>query len=280
VDRILAVNGLSDDGPRGGSRDSSRSTALSEPESSRIGTAYTLTTILHMWRRTRAIEFVPSEWETAVCGSDTLHIRYTPSELICQRGSYVAGIHLMLSGVASQSLQPLTRSPNRPDLLGAGDLIGIEALAESTCETSRSGCLAITDVELLFFERQAFTSHLLRNPALSHRLLRYLAARHMNPQGDVRHGGSDSQALSELLLRLDDLCGGADRPDLGMLPRGIALRTLQELVGLTGRRFRNAWNAVDTLEIADSQIVFRRDALLRSPVQLSNSIPPTRESPG
>lgn len=236
---------------------------LDELASSQVGPACGLATILHMLCSARAMEFVPSEWEGAVCESDTLHIRYEPNELICQRGSYVAGIQLVLSGVASEFLQMPNESRSRPDLLGSGDLIGIEVLAETASETSGSACAAITGVELLFFERRAFNRQLLRNPALSLRILRYLAYRHMRLQGSVRHVCSDLEALGQLLLRLDDLCADSDQPELVMLPEAIELRTLQQLAGLTGRRFRSAWDAIDTLDIIDSRIAFRRDVLLQ-----------------
>jgi len=142
------------------------------------------------------------------------------------------------------------------------DLIGIEVLADARNEIARSACLAITEVELLFFERRAFNEQVLCNPALGHRLLRYLASRHMDPQGGVRHTGSDQDALGELLLRLGALCGDSDPSGLVRLPEAINPRTLQELSGLAGRRFRDAWGAIDTLGSEDSQVVFCGESLL------------------
>jgi len=210
---------------------------------------------------TRAIEFVPSEWETAVCGSDTLHIRYAAGELICQRGSYVAGIHLILSGVASEVVPTPEGSPGPPDLLGAGDLIGIEMLAEGANETSNSACIAVTQVELLFFERRAFKKQLLRNSALSHRILRYLASRHLRLQGDAYCAGSDLEALAFLLLRLHEVSSEPYEADLATLPESISPRMIQELSRLSGRRFRSAWDAMDTVHVGNSQIRFSREAL-------------------
>jgi len=217
-----------------------------------------------MWRPASTIDFVPSEWESAVDDSDTLHIRYSRGELICQWGSYVAGIHLVLAGVVSEACSTSAVSTGRSDLLGAGDLIGIEMLADGSIETSSAAYAAVTDVELLFFERSAFNEQLQRNSSLSHRILQYLASRHIRQLGGVWRACSDSEALVHLLLRLDELGEESDRPEPAVLPEAIELRTLQSLSGLTGRRFRRAWDAIDTLDISDSQITFSRDALEQS----------------
>jgi len=224
-----------------------------------------------MCSQARALEFVPSEWEAAAREADSLHIRYAPGELICQYGSYVAGVQFFLSGVASQFIPTSSGSMNRCDLLGPGDLIGIEVLADQGIETSRSACAAITGVELLFFEGRAFSDQLLRNPALTGRVLSYLASRHVGLQVGVPNNGSDSVALCELLLRLDALCGGSKEFGAVTLPEEIAPRTIQELSGLSGRRFRSAWDAIDSLEVAGAHIVFARDVLLQLVTQPSLS---------
>jgi len=262
------AEGLSNDSWRSGFRVAFKRTKLAESVSWPIGSERVQGTILCMLRTAKAIKFVPSEWEAAVCGVDTLHIRYAPGELVCSHGSYVAGLHLILSGVVSQASPRPSGSPCRPDLLGVGDLIGIEVLADARNEIARSACLAITEVELLFFERRAFNEQVLCNPALGHRLLKYLASRHMDPQGGVRHTGSDQDALGELLLRLGALCGDSDPSGLVRLPEAINPRTLQELSGLAGRRFRDAWGAIDTLGSEGSQVVFCGESLLK-PVQES-----------
>ena len=204
--------------------------------------------------------FVPSEWEAAVCGADTLHIRYAPGELICQHGCYVAGVHLILSGIVAESVPLPDGGSGRPEVLGAGDLLGIEVLAEPASETSTSACAAVTDVRLLFFERRAFHEQLLRTPALASRMLRYMALRHVKSQERARIV-TDTELLSELLLRLETLCGASGKSEPAVLPAVIAPRTLQELSALTGRRFRNAWEAIDSLEFDDGRIVFDRDAV-------------------
>jgi len=141
------------------------------------------------------------------------------------------------------------------DILGAGDLIGLEILERNSDGLSISLCRALTDVELLFVERTQLESALDDDPAIQRALLRYVASRYVFTREDPRQRASVEAQLCRLLLRLGEACG---RPVGGgtALPVEITLRTLGELLCISSRQLRHARQAIQSLEISDSGIEF------------------------
>jgi len=197
-----------------------------------------------------------TEWRTIFQSYSPLRIRYAPGEMICQSGSYVAGIHLIVGGVVSDVMLTAGGLQRNSDILGAGDLIGIEILEKTSAGLSISLCRALTVVELLFIEKNQLESALNDDPTLQQAFLQYAVARYVSSRRDPREQASAEAQLCRLLLRLGEACDlPADSGGIA-LPVEITLRTLGELLCISTRQFRHARQAVRSLEIIDSGIEF------------------------
>jgi len=58
-----------------------------------------------------------TEWETIFNSYRPLRIRYAPGEMICQVRSYVAGIHLIVRGAASDMMLSMGGEERNSDIL-------------------------------------------------------------------------------------------------------------------------------------------------------------------
>ncbi|MFC2082734.1 Crp/Fnr family transcriptional regulator [Candidatus Bipolaricaulota bacterium] len=188
-----------------------------------------------------------------------LRIRYVPGEMICQAGSYVAGIHLIVRGVASDMMLTMKGEQRNSDILGAGDLIGLEIMQSNSDELSISLCRALTTVELLFVEKSQFESALNDDPALQEALLRYAVSRYVFTRKDPRQRASVEAQLCRLLLRLGEVCGLPAADSNVALPVEITLRTLGQLLCISSRQLRHARQAVHSFATNDSGIEFDPD---------------------
>jgi len=178
-------------------------------------------------------------------------------------GSYVAGIHLIVEGVISDIMLTIGGEQRNSDILGAGDLIGVEILERNSVGLSISLCRALTAVELLFVERSQLESAIDDNASLQRALLRYVASRYVGARKDPRQRDSAEAQLCRLLLRLGEACGlPADDSSIA-LPVEITLRMLGELLCISSRQLRHARQAVQSLKISDSGIEFDLDEARR-----------------
>ncbi len=215
------------------------------------------TTVWGMTRQ-RPVELQPAtEWEAILHSYCPLRIRYAPGEMICQSGSYVAGIHLIVQGIVSDTMLTMGGEDRNSDILGAGDLIGLEILGINSDGLSISLCRAVTAVDLLFIERSHLESALSEDAALQHALFRYAVSRYIVTRKDPRQRESVEAQLCRLLLRFGEVCGLAASASSGItLPAEITLRSLGEILCISSRQLRHARQAVHSLEISDSGIQF------------------------
>jgi CRP-like cAMP-binding protein len=176
--------------------------------------------------------------------------------MICQAGSYVAGIHLIVQGIVSDMMLTMRGEDRDGNILGAGDLIGLEILGNNFDGLSISLCRAVTAVELLFIERSHLESALNDDPALQQALFQYAVSRYVATRKDPRQRESVEAQLCRLLLRLGEACGLAASGSSIILPIEITLRTLGEVLCISSRQLRHARQAVHSLEISDSGIEF------------------------
>lgn len=209
-----------------------------------------------MTQQKPAVIQLSTEWEAIFHSYRPLRIRYAPGEMICQAGSYVAGIHLIVRGVVSDTMLTMEGAQRNSDILGAGDLIGLEILERNSVGLSISLCRALTDVELLFVERSQLESALDDDPAIQRALLRYVASRYVFTREDPRQRVPVEAQLCRLLLRLGEACGRPVDGGCTALPVEITLRTLGELLCISSRQLRHARQAIQSLEINDSGIEF------------------------
>ena len=214
------------------------------------------TTVWGMTQQRPAVLQPATEWEAILHSHRLLRIRYAPGEMICQAGSYVAGIHLIVQGIVSDTMLTMDGEDLNSDILGAGDLIGLEILGSNSNGLSISLCRAVTAVELLFIERSHLESALGDDPALQQAVFRYAVSRYVAVRKDPRQRESVEVELCRLLQRLGEACGLAASDNGIALPPEITLRTLGEILCISSRQLRHARQAVQSLEIRDSGIEF------------------------
>ena len=212
------------------------------------------------------------EWEALFHSYHPLRIRYAPGEMICQAGSYVAGVHLIVGGAVSDTMLAIDGEHRNCDILGPGDLIGLEILESHSDGLSISLCRALTAVELLFIEKNQLESALDDNPVLQRALFRYAVSRVVFTRKDPRQQTSVEAQLCRLLLRLAEACGLPAANGGIVLPVEITLRMLGELLCISPRQFRHARQAIQSLETNDSGLRFDVDEARR---MINNECPST-----
>jgi len=197
-----------------------------------------------------------TEWERLFHSYRPLRIRYAPGEMICQAGSYVAGIHLIVQGVVSDVMLTAIGESRDGQILAAGDMIGIEILDSKASKLSISLCRAVTSVELLFIEQGQFQAAVNDQPTLQQTLVRYLVSRYVVARSDPRHRASVDSRLCQLLLQLGEVCGRPTDDDRITLPSEITPRVLGELLCISTRQLRHARQAIGGLQMCESGIEF------------------------
>ncbi len=182
-----------------------------------------------------------AEWQKLLACCDPLRIRYLAGEMICQTGSFVAGIHLIVRGVVSESVRSDDGEVACRGLLGPGDLLGLESLQTETGGLARSLSRSVTATELLFVESKRFNAAIDADASLRWAVIGRLASR-----AGVGHTATIFQPAGEgpqgrfglTLRRLVDLCGAVDGD--AVVLRGVSLRTLGELASVSARQLRRA----------------------------------------
>ena len=213
-----------------------------------------------------------TEWERIFHSNHPLRIRYAPGEMICQAGSYVAGIHLIVQGVISDVMLTETGESRDGQILAAGDMIGIEILDSKANRLSISLCRAVTSVELLFIEQGQFQAAVDNQPTLQQILVRYLVNRYVVTRSDPRQRAAVDSRLCQLLLQLGMACGTPTDGDKITLPSEITPRVLGELLCISTRQLRHARQAIGGLKMCESGIEFDSQELRE---MIANGCPQT-----
>jgi len=180
---------------------------------------------------------------------DPLRVRYARSELICQEGSYAAGMYVIESGLVSESMPPPISSDNKPyKILGPGELIGVEILLLGDSERHITSCRALVDTELSFVERSSFMSALEADAQLCRFVLGSVSAKSFALASSLcRSGSAPAERLCALLLELADAHG--ERSECGdtTLPHAITRNLLCALASLSSSQLKAAWDALPSL---------------------------------
>lgn len=196
------------------------------------------------------------EWESLFRSCRPLRISYAPGEMISQAGSYIAGIHLIVEGVVSDTIPSGSIGQNSVDILAAGDLIGLEILAHHSKSISSSRCRALTPVELLFLETSQWVSIMDADSMIERALLQYVVSRHMRARASSHYSASVDAQLCRLLQRLADCCDVSEVTGMVVLPAEITLQMLGDLLGISSRQLRQARKHIQSLTKSDSRITF------------------------
>jgi len=193
---------------------------------------------------------------------EPLQVRYEPDELICQVGSYAAGVYLVTSGIVQESYaDPGTRG-NRVSmgLLGPGELIGIELQLPDNERLHRTTCRAVTRVSLSFLERTAFAAAVEQHELLRRFLATHLAERCFGLAHALwRSQLEASMRLSTLLFDLIRF-GEPASPGHIALPPQVDLRLLAGLSHLSHRQVKRVCASLPGVSWNDEeQLVFSPD---------------------
>jgi len=209
---------------------------------------------------------------------NALSVRYATNELICQAGSYAAGIYLVTAGIVHESyVGPMCEQPEvSTGLLGEPALLGCELLLPAGDTQLHSvSYRALTEVSLLFLEQSMFesaveedmllrrflTMHLVRH---TQDLLRALWRSQLGAEGRLR----------ELLKDLTPLAHPAAHKQLE-LPAEIDVRQLASLAHVSPRKTKQLCQTIPGLEWSGEQFRLDWDKLSGSPHKLSELRPTT-----
>ncbi|MCK5826912.1 Crp/Fnr family transcriptional regulator [Candidatus Bipolaricaulota bacterium] len=213
-------------------------------------------TVKEMTQDRQTTRYISAGWERIFHSYKPLSIHYAPGEMICQAGSYIAGIHLIVQGVVSDVMLTATEGPRDTYILADGDLIGIEILGGGTDRLATSLCRAVTPVELLFVEREQLQTAIDDHPTLQPSLMCYLIDRYVRTRAHPRSRVSVDSQLCYLLLQLGAACGQPSSNGRIALPAEITPRVLGELLCISTRQLRNARQAIEGLQLCESGIEF------------------------
>ena len=218
-----------------------------------------------MPRRKVCTEVEQQECEDLFTRHGPLSVRYARNELICQQGSYAAGVYMIESGLVSESLPLPDDIDTVPySILGPTDLIGLEILLPGDSELHLTSCRAVVDTRLSFLERNALLSALGTDEQLCRFVLGSVTERLFALAGSLRQrNASPDQRLCSLLLDLTATHGEPSESESVSLPHSINRRLLAELSGLSASQFRRAWDTLPALGGAS-----RREGISFSPQEL------------
>jgi len=208
-----------------------------------------------------------TEWGIASGSCASLHIRYPPGELIYQAETYAAGIYLIVRGLVSDHHAMQIGGHRSPvlEILGPGDLIGLDTLLERPANLHLTSARAITEVALRFFERDVFQQILRDQPAVCRRYLDYLNYRFhaLKKSTSPPIVASIEGRLCSLLLHLAQRFGELHESGSVLLPSGISTERLPELLGISRRRARTVLACLPELRQAGERLIISVEALQR-----------------
>ena len=152
-----------------------------------------------------------TDWNSGMESHSSLHIRYPPNELIYQAETYAAGVSVIEQGFVAnhQPIQPNDQRIPLLEVLGTGDLIGLDALRRHGGRLHLSSARAVGEVEVRFFERDLFLRMLDNEPALCRYCFHQLNLRFHNLGKGIFFsiGASLEEALCRFFLDLADRFG-------------------------------------------------------------------------
>ena len=195
---------------------------------------------------------------------DPFRVRYEPNELICQAGSYAAGVYLLTAGIVRETyVDPLTKHGEVwMGLLGSGELIGSEFLLPDDDRLHRTSCRAVSTASLLFLERHAFETAVETHEVLRRFLFAHLVERSFNLVRALwRLQVGPEERVCSLLLDLARL--GEQTPGGRVaMPEAIDLRLLAGLLRLSPWQTRRAYESLAGVDRTGDRLTFAPEELL------------------
>ncbi|MCX6095704.1 MAG: Crp/Fnr family transcriptional regulator [Candidatus Bipolaricaulota bacterium] len=205
------------------------------------------------------------DWKRAVETYKPLHVRYPHGELVFQIGTYAAGTYLVSAGLVSDRCAAQGERHRTPpiEILGPGDLIGLEVLLDRHRDLHLSCARAVTDAELFFFERELFLQVLEQEAGIERYCLAYLARRFysMKQRTGLLFTSRVEERLAQLLLDLAERCGERLDGENVTLPCEITLPILAQLLGRSAARVGRATESLPGISQQGERLVVSSDAL-------------------
>jgi CRP-like cAMP-binding protein len=183
------------------------------------------------------------DWSRIIEAYTPLHVRYPQGELIYQAGTYAAGAYLITDGLVGDQCTPPRKTRQRLplEILGPGDLIGLEILLKDSANLYLSCARAITETDLLFFEREVFLD-ILKEEEVNRHCLDGLSQRlySLKRWSASLFYASVEERLCRLLLDLANRYGKSEGERIRLLPPEITRATLAQLLGVSEAKIKRA----------------------------------------
>lgn len=186
-----------------------------------------------------------------------LHIRYPKGELIYQAGGYAAGVYLISGGVVSEVIPNQKRRKYPPvEILGPGDILGVEVFLGNEEEIHLCQTRAITDTEVFFFERKEFLNLLEGEDELYHYCLHCLSDRFFKARewGYMHCSSSIDERVCRIILDLAEKDGETQDNGRVIIPPAIRQTILSRLLGISGSKVNRAMSSLPKLSSSERGI--------------------------
>ncbi len=179
-----------------------------------------------------------------------LHVRYAAGELVTQIGSYAAGVYFVQEGLVQESspVCPVDKEESAVvEVLGPGELLGLEPLLPWGQELYVSSSRALTETCLSFIERSALATACENDQALDRQIQGYLVGRlyRARDAASLRFAPV-TERLRFLLLRLAEACAPA--AESVVLPAEIDRRAIAGILGVAASRVTRGLRALNVCE--------------------------------
>ncbi len=177
------------------------------------------------------------DWDRISKTYSPLHVRYPQGELIYQAGTYAAGSYLIADGLVSDRCISLSTPRQRPplEILGPGNLVGLEILLDPPADLHLSCARAVTETNLFFFKRELFLEILGEEDEVRRHCVQGLAKRFycLKQQPEYLSHASIEKRMCNLLLKLADECGQRAENGNIFLPPKVTPMILARLFGVS-----------------------------------------------
>ena len=208
-----------------------------------------------------------TEWNQVVETYSPLTIRYPAAELIYQAETYAAGVSVVVQGLISNRLPVQASGHPLPvlEVLGPGDLIGLDALLSHHGSLHLASARSITEVVVQFFERDVFLKVLVDEPAVCRHCMDHLNHRFhvLKRLTSLSVSAPLERRLCGLLVVLAERFGTPQDDGTTRLPIGITRDHLPDLLAVSRRQVRKVLVCLPEIRQASERLIVSVEALRR-----------------
>jgi len=160
-------------------------------------------------------------------------VRYEQGDLIFQEGEFASGIYIICRGMVRVGKYYRGKRLTL-ELLQAGDLLGIEALASEGAATRPGYAQAVEGTKVAFLEKGAFLDYLREHPAITAGLYQKSLEKVICLQRKLVQSalGSADERVAGVLLELGQSCGTETRAGVSINVQ-FSRAELAELAGVS-----------------------------------------------